>query len=105
MRATDCSVAFVLHPEHWRKGYATEASNAIITHLFERYGVAVARAEVSVRNEASIELVKRLGFAFVRHDAAEADDIYEVGRSAWLARRRAAGYFDGFQTNFPERSM
>ena len=87
VRPANCSIAFVLNPVHWGKGYATEASHAILTNLFERHGVAVARAEISVRNGASIELVRRLGFSFVRHDAAESDDIYEITERAWNARR------------------
>ena len=91
VRPAHCSIAYVLDPEHWRKGYATEASNAILTHLFETYRMAAVTVESSVRNEASVALVKRLGFSFVRHDAAESDDIYEITRSAWIARRGAVG--------------
>lgn len=86
VRAASCSIAYGIHPKHWRRGYATEASHTIITHLFETYGVASVTTEISVRNEASIRLVKRLGFSFVRHDPAERDDIHEIVRSAWIAR-------------------
>ena len=86
VRPASCSFAYVLNPRHWRKGYATEACTAVVSNLFERYGVASVRAEVNARNEASLALVRGLGFASVRHDAVEGDDVYEVTRADWDRR-------------------
>ena len=41
------------------------------------------RAEIHVDNRASVALVTRLGFSFLRHDSDENDNIYEVTQPAW----------------------
>jgi len=84
VRPADCSVAYVFNPMFWRNGYATEASCAIITHLFERYDIPTVMAEIDYRNETSIRLVKRLGFSFIRHDPESGDDIFEITRLRWF---------------------
>lgn len=83
VRPPHCSFAYVLNPAFWRHGYATEASIAIITQLFQRFGLASVRTEINMRNAASIALAKRIGLKFVRHEAEEEDDIYEITHSAW----------------------
>jgi RimJ/RimL family protein N-acetyltransferase len=87
VRAADISVAYVLAPAAWGKGYAAEATSAVVTYLFGRYEVHRVKAEIHVDNHASIALVKRLGFSFVRHDSDENDDVYEITRSAWSELR------------------
>src|SRR5688572_14098197 len=37
VRRTACSIAYVLHPDHWGRGYATEAVRAVLPHLFATY--------------------------------------------------------------------
>ena len=75
----------------WGQGYAREAGCAIIRHPFQRFDVPSVTAEIDHRNHASIELVKRLGFLFVRHSADIGNDIFEITRGAWLSGRPAAG--------------
>ncbi len=87
VRPAGCLIAYVLGAEHWRKGYAMEAGDAIIAHLFALHGVASVTAEIDARNAASVALAKRLGFSFAHHDAAERDDVYEITRTAWDLRR------------------
>jgi RimJ/RimL family protein N-acetyltransferase len=83
VRPAGCSIAYVINPAFWRRGYAVEAGRAIIPHLFERYAVPCVTAEIDRRNGASIELAKRLGLSLVRHDVDSGDDIFEVTRRAW----------------------
>ncbi len=78
-----CLIAYVLHPDAQGHGYATEATVAVIDHLFTAYPIDAVTAEIHVDNVPSIALVKRLGFTWVRHDAEEADDVYELPREAW----------------------
>jgi len=54
---------FILSPEVWGRGLATEAAEAIIPYLFRRHDVEALTADVDPRNSASLRLLKRLGFA------------------------------------------
>ena len=56
-------VGFLIAPAHWRKGYAAEAMQAVITHLFTGHQMPALTAEADPRNAASITLLTRLGFA------------------------------------------
>ena len=62
----DASIAYVLVPEAWGRGYAREAVAAMIEHLGAAYGRATARATVDTRNARSIALLEALGFERVR---------------------------------------
>ncbi len=88
VRDAGCSVAYVLNPAYQGKGYATEATTGVVSRLFERFDLPSVQAEIHVDNAASIALVKRLGFSFLRHDADENDDIYEVTQAAWTDLHR-----------------
>lgn len=55
-------VGFLLHPDHWGKGYAREVMEAIIEHLFTWHDTDHLMAEVDPRNAASLGLLARLGF-------------------------------------------
>jgi len=46
----------------WGQGYATEAGQEVITHLFNTYPIDLLLAEVDTRNVASMRLLERLGF-------------------------------------------
>ncbi len=58
----DSEVGFLLHPDYWRQGIVTEAMRAIIPYLFAETDVAALTADVDPRNDASIGLLKSLGF-------------------------------------------
>lgn len=55
-------IGFILHPDHWGRGYAREAMEAVIAHLFTARGLDRITADVDPRNKASIGLLLRLGF-------------------------------------------
>ena len=76
------SIAYVLNPAYWGKGYATEAVKAMIDYLFSSFDIASIRAEINPENSHSIRLIERLGFRFLRHDADEQDDIYQLLRES-----------------------
>ncbi|RZI98096.1 MAG: N-acetyltransferase [Brevundimonas sp.] len=88
-------IGYILHPDSWGRGYATEAVSATLDRLFADTGHSAATADVDPDNAASIRLLERL--AFVRTGFAantwniggEMKDsyFYEVSRDAWTARR------------------
>ncbi len=55
-------IGYILDPAHCGRGYAAEAVEAAIRHIFATRDVAALRADVDPRNHASIRLLERLGF-------------------------------------------
>jgi RimJ/RimL family protein N-acetyltransferase len=55
-------IGFLLHPDHWGKGLAREAMQAVIAHLLATHDLGELTAEVDPRNMASLRLLTRLGF-------------------------------------------
>ena len=55
-------LGFLLHPDHWGKGLATEALRALIPYLFRRHPIKALTADVDPRNHASTRVLTRLGF-------------------------------------------
>ena len=57
------SVGYILHPDAWGRGFASEALGAAIAHVFAARDVDRLTADVDPRNAASLGLLKKLGFA------------------------------------------
>ncbi|WP_010676584.1 GNAT family N-acetyltransferase [Bacillus timonensis] len=55
-------IGYELHPEHWRKGFATEAIQKVVSYGFNELGLARIGAIVFLENEASNDLLSKLGF-------------------------------------------
>ncbi|MEU6919046.1 GNAT family N-acetyltransferase [Streptomyces olindensis] len=59
-------IVYALSPEAWGGGLGTELAEALVAYGFETLGLAEVHATVDARNEASLRLLGRLGFAHVR---------------------------------------
>ncbi len=55
-------VGYDLGPDYWGQGYMSEAFREVIRHGFEGMGLHRIEALVYVGNDASIQLLKRMGF-------------------------------------------
>lgn len=55
-------VGYILHPDHWGQGLATEALSAVVAHTFASWPVEAITADVDPRNEGSLRLLAKLGF-------------------------------------------
>jgi len=55
-------VGWALHPDHWGKGYATEAGRASVEHAFAHHDVDVLYSVILPGNTASQAVARRLGF-------------------------------------------
>jgi RimJ/RimL family protein N-acetyltransferase len=55
-------IGYILHPQVWGRGLATEALSAVIGHVFAVRPVDKLTADVDPRNGASLRLLQRLGF-------------------------------------------
>lgn len=78
------SVGYVLHPDRWGRGYATEAVLRLLGDLFERRTAHRVAAGCDPRNERSWRLLERVGMrreAHVLQGASFADG--PDGRPVW----------------------
>lgn len=88
-------IGYTLHREHWGRGIATEAVEAIVDWLFDRQEVTRVFAMIDPANLASARLLERTGFVFEAHtrssfwkgDEVSDDHIYSMLRSDWEAWR------------------
>ena len=60
----DPDIGFALLPDFWNKGFAFEAADAVLKDARERLQIERILAITSLDNEASINLLQRLGFRF-----------------------------------------
>ncbi|WP_271086170.1 GNAT family protein [Brevundimonas sp. NIBR11] len=87
-------LGYILHPEHWGLGLASEAVGAAVAQVFTTREVDDLTADVDPANQASTRLLEKLGF--VRTGFAEKtwniggewkDSLfYGLTRQAWIAR-------------------
>lgn len=89
-------LGYILHPDHWGQGLATEALTAALDRLFAATDHAQATADIDPDNAASLRVAQKLGF--VRTGFAERtwnvggewkDSVYfALSREDWRARTR-----------------
>jgi RimJ/RimL family protein N-acetyltransferase len=58
-------VGWTLHPDHWGKGYATEAGARSIAYAFAALQAPELFSLILAENHRSIRVAQRLGFCFV----------------------------------------
>jgi RimJ/RimL family protein N-acetyltransferase len=89
-------LGYRLRKDAWGKGYATEASSALIALAFTELGAERVWAETMTVNKRSRAVMERCGLRFVRtfhgdwqpkFEGSELDDVeYEITRTDWEAR-------------------
>lgn len=62
----EASIAFYLSRSYWGRGLATEAGRALVTHGFGELGLRRIHAGMNADNTASIRVIEKLGFRYVR---------------------------------------
>lgn len=68
-------IGYILHPDCWGQGIATEALRAVIDHLFAHYALPALQADIDPRNTRSIRLLERLGFTIT----GKAEGTWTIG--------------------------
>jgi len=70
----------------WGQGYATEIAQAVTAYCFNSLTIPVVRASTDAANVASIRVLEKLGFGFVRRDVVGGLDtvFYELTRHGRL---------------------
>ena len=61
-------LAYHFKPDHWRRGFATEAAQACVHYAFETLGATKIIAGVKTGNAASFRVLEKLGFKQDRLD-------------------------------------
>ena len=69
----DPDIGFALLPDFWNKGFAFEAAEAVLKDALERLQIQRILAITSLDNDASINLLQRLGFSFEKVTRLSAD--------------------------------
>lgn len=72
------SIAYVLFPEQWGKGYAHEGIKQMMSLMSDLGDGLTFVAEIDSRNERSLRLIKRLGFKYAGIESTDEgeDHIY-----------------------------
>jgi RimJ/RimL family protein N-acetyltransferase len=84
-------IGWALHPDHWGKGYATEAGRAAIAWVFANHDVDELFSLILHANLASQGVAKRLGFALDHDRVMKAfpsapHGVWKLTRAAWTDR-------------------
>jgi len=67
----EAELAYMLSPEHWGQGYATEACRKMVGHIFEATGAAAVVARVMTDNKASEAVLRKVGLRWQREAPVE----------------------------------
>jgi len=62
----EATLAFYLARPYWGRGIATEAGHAFVEHGFRDLGLLKIHAGMNANNDASIRVIEKLGFKWVR---------------------------------------
>jgi len=76
-------LGYSVYPHEEGRGYATEATRAVMTWALSQPGVRRVRATVPSRNVASLAVARKLGLVETRHEVHEGVGdvtVYEIER-------------------------
>jgi ribosomal-protein-alanine N-acetyltransferase len=62
----EVEILYGVAPEHWRKGIASEAAEALLRYGFEEIGLTNIYAGADPPNAASLRVIEKLGMKFAR---------------------------------------
>eukprot|EP01031_Cornospumella_fuschlensis_P014407 gene14407-17596_t len=82
----EMELGYRLRGAFWGQGYATEAAKAILAYGFEGLGVERIVAFTAVQNAASVRVLERLGFRYLKviEHADAPNYLYEIEACAPL---------------------
>ena len=85
-------IGWTFHPDHWRRGFATEAGERAVAYVFDTHDVDCVYSVILPENTRSQAVAGRLGFSLAEErvlsffpDAPHG--IWRLGRDEWVARR------------------
>ena len=86
-------IGYTFHPDHWGRGYATEATRAIVRYLFTDFGVSRVESSLHPDNPPSARVLEACGLVFEGRtrqsfwvgDECSDDMLYGMTGSDWDA--------------------
>ncbi|HEY0798310.1 MAG TPA: GNAT family N-acetyltransferase [Candidatus Baltobacteraceae bacterium] len=81
------AIGYVLKPEFWNQGYATEMSRAALRIAFEDLELPCVYAAALPENAASRRVMEKCGMTYVReflYQGRWLDVLYAIDRERWL---------------------
>ena len=88
----ETEIGWLLRPDVWGHGFATEAARACVDWGFRNLDVPYVTAMIGPENLRSIRVAARLGMTPLRADVLldEPVDVYSISREEWAATRRTS---------------
>lgn len=71
-------IGYEIHPKQWRKGYTSEAVSKVLQYGFDELGLTRLGAVVFIDNEASNNLLTKVGF---QKEGILRDYMYQNGKA------------------------
>jgi ribosomal-protein-alanine N-acetyltransferase len=78
-RTPEVGLFWALFPEHWGRGYATEAARAMVSYAFDELELERIVATTENDNPRSIAVMRRLGMTIERNPSNEPHWFQTVG--------------------------
>ena len=93
------AMAFWIHPDHWSKGYATEAAEQLLAFGFEVMGAKKIWAGAGEWNTGSLRVLEKIGMNFISSNPqgyySKGEPIitreYEITREGWKNKHKKMG--------------
>lgn len=85
---TDIQVGYLLYPEYWGRGYATEMAVRVLRYGFETLGLPQIAAITDLENLASQRVLLKAGL-LRKGERSLAHPAYQPGPLAWFERDAA----------------
>lgn len=85
----EVNIGYALQPAYWRCGLGTAVSRLLLEHGFAALDLPQIVAVIDPGNEASVALVRKVGFSFARELTwqGQARVLYAVAAADWEAGR------------------
>ena len=77
-------VSYFIHPSYEGRGFASEIVQASLTHGFADLALREIGAFARPENQASIRVLEKCGFKFIRYEPALERNHYGVRRAQWV---------------------
>lgn len=82
----ETEVGYCIGPKYRGKGYATELLQAISDFVVSHFGIGVIWGRVVYGNDASVKVLEKSGYQFVRKEYGAEDDPYGNGMLVYQLR-------------------
>jgi RimJ/RimL family protein N-acetyltransferase len=82
----ETEVLWALHPDAWKKGYATETARAALDYGFKELGLALIFAMTMPDNGPSQAVMRRLGMTYRKNVTYKGFDVVwlDITRESWI---------------------